>query len=91
MKTKTTSTTKDGFLIDVENNNVYLKGFFDINSKLFEAMCQFGEYRDYSDTIYQYDIDLEDGQMEEGAPYFGLFLFRFENMTKTEVLDRFGL
>lgn len=91
MTTKTTSTTRDGYLIDVENNDVYLKGRFDINSKLFEAMCQFGEYRDYSDTMYQYDIDLEDGQMEEEAPYYGTFLFCFKNMTKTEVLDRFGL
>lgn len=32
---KTTSTTRDGYLIDVENNDVYLKGRFDINSKLF--------------------------------------------------------
>lgn len=83
-------TLSDGSVLAEENNELFLKGFFDINSKLFEALCRFGEYRDYSDTIYQYDIDLEDGQMEEGAPYYGKFLFWFKGMTKTEFLDRFG-
>jgi len=51
--------------------------------------------RQVIEYLYRYfmmnDIDLEDGQMEEGAPYYGTFLFWFKNMTKTEVLDRFGL
>lgn len=76
--------TKQGFIVEFENNKLYIKGWFNVNGQLFKALRRLGDFRDYSDVLYDCDTT---------EPYYGLFLFQIEDikpMRLNEFLDRTG-
>lgn len=76
--------TKQKFIVEIENNKQYIKGWMNVNGQLFKALRRLGDFRDYCDTLYD---------CETSEPFYGLFLFEIEDikpMRLNEFLDRTG-